>query len=146
MTSASRVLSDSAQHGWWIPQNLAAKCLSLKMTDPIMGNIEMTAVEISDFEECAQNCNYCKEAPAAITHALTLVTNDLAKREPDVVALMKRVTFTHAQIDKLLMWQEQNKALPYETARYFLSTQHDVWSRWVNEKAYAELTAFLQEM
>ncbi|MCV6611763.1 MAG: hypothetical protein OIF55_13395, partial [Amphritea sp.] len=71
-------------------------------------------------------------------------TKDLAEREPEVLALMKNISFTNAEMSKLLAWQEANKASSEETAVYFITTQQDTWSQWISDDARSNLSALLK--
>jgi len=41
-------------------------------------------------------------------------------------------------------WQEDNGASEEEAAVYFLTTQSDTWSQWINDDARAKLSNFIQ--
>ena len=116
----------------------------------VLGKYEMVSVDMGDFKKDAHVCIQDKECSnpqktaLAIAPVITAVTADLAKREPEVLELMKNVTFTNAQMSKLLAWQEQNKASSEETAVHFLTTQQDVWSGWINDDARKNLAVLLK--
>jgi glycine betaine/proline transport system substrate-binding protein len=57
---------------------------------------------------------------------------------------MKHVSFTNAQMNEVLAWQEANSATAEEAAVHFLTTYKDVWSAWLSDDARAKLSAVLQ--
>jgi glycine betaine/proline transport system substrate-binding protein len=57
---------------------------------------------------------------------------------------MGKVSFEIGLLSSLLAWQEKNSASAEEAAVYFLTTQSDVWSAWVNDDARAKLSAFIK--
>lgn len=116
----------------------------------VLGKYEMVAVDMGPFNEAAHDCVATAECadpqktklPAA--EVITAVTKDLAEREPEVLALMKNISFTNAEMSKLLAWQEANKASSEETAVYFITTQQDTWSKWISDDARSNLSALLK--
>lgn len=116
----------------------------------LLGKYPMVLVDIGPYipevmacvstEECAdpQKTAY---APAEV---VTGVTPDFAEREPEVTELMSKLSFTNAQMGKVLAWQEDNNASAEEAAVYFLTEFKDVWSEWLNDSAREKLSAILQ--
>ncbi|MEV8466843.1 glycine betaine ABC transporter substrate-binding protein [Fluviibacterium sp. DFM31] len=74
----------------------------------------------------------------------TVVTTDFAETYPELHDLMSKVSFTNAQMGEILAWAEENQASSEEAAVYFLTTQSDVWSQWVNDAAREKLAALIQ--
>ena len=60
-----------------------------------------------------------------------------------VVALMKKVSFTNAQMNKVLAWKKDNKASADEAAVYFLQNYKSVWSDWLSDGAKKKLASIL---
>lgn len=116
----------------------------------VLGKYKMTKVAIGDIDMEAHKRNSNKDnANPAVSDfppapVLTVATADLAKREPEVAALMGKVSFEIGLLSRLLAWQEKNSASAEEAAVYFLTTESDVWSKWVNEDARAKLSAFIK--
>ena len=75
---------------------------------------------------------------------VTAVTTTFAEKNPDIVELMKNVSFTNAQMNKILAWKQDNKASADEAAVYFLNNYKDTWSKWINEDAKKKLAALLK--
>jgi len=116
----------------------------------VLGKYEMVAVDMGDYSEeahtCLSNKNCDNPQKTSLLPALvvTAVTTDLAKRSPQVLKLMKNITFSNAQMSSLLAWKEDNKASSEETAVYFITTQQDTWSKWINADARKNLSALLK--
>ena len=115
----------------------------------VLGKYEMVAVDLGPYNDaahtCAQNeeCANPQKTSLPSAPVVTAITSDLAKRAPEVLELMKRVTFTNAEMGKLLAWQEENKASSEETAVHFITTQQGTWSQWINEDARKNLAGLL---
>lgn len=115
----------------------------------VLGKYPMVAVDIGPYVP-ENNCNATTDCAAPIKSAyqpsevLTAVTPEFAEREPDAFALMKNLSFTNAQMNDVLAWQEENKGTTEEAAVHFLTTYKDVWSAWLNDDARGKLAAVLQ--
>jgi len=116
----------------------------------ILGKYDMVAVDMGAFNEAAhdciskKDCNNPQKTSLSSAPVITAVTTDLAAREPEVVELMKNVSFTNKQMGSLLAWQEENKASAEEAAVYFIQTQSNVWSQWINDEARQNLAALIK--
>ncbi|WP_027857352.1 glycine betaine ABC transporter substrate-binding protein [Marinobacterium jannaschii] len=116
----------------------------------VLGKYEMVAVDMGEYDDKAHSCITSKDCanpqktslPA--TTVITAVTTDLAKREPEILELMKNITFSNAEMGQLLAWQEANKASSEETAVHFITTQQDTWTGWINDDARKKLSALWQ--
>jgi len=122
---------------YWGPTAVLGK---YKMTKVVIGDIDMDAHKRNSNKDNAQPA--VSDFPPA--PVLTVATADLAKREPEVAALMGNVSFEIGLLSRLLAWQEKNSASAEEAAVYFLTTESDVWSKWVNDDARAKLSAFIK--
>ncbi len=116
----------------------------------VLGQYKMTKVAIGDIDTEIHSANQNKDnsspgvsdfPPAPV---LTVATADLAEQKPEVAELMSRVSFSVDLMSGLLAWQEENSASAEEAAVYFLTTQSDVWSQWVNDAAGEKLSALIQ--
>lgn len=116
----------------------------------VLGKYEMVAVDMGAFDEAAHDCISSKECAnpqktsLSVAPVITAVTTDLAKREPQVVELMKHVSFTNQQMGQLLSWQTENKASVEEVAVHFIQNYSDVWSKWVNADARKNLSVLIK--
>jgi glycine betaine/proline transport system substrate-binding protein len=116
----------------------------------VLGKYAMRKVELGDVDADIHAANQNKDIadpgvsdfpPAPV---LTVATAGLTEREPDVAELMGKVSFDINVLSQVLAWQEENSASAEEAAVYFLTTQSDVWSQWVNDGARKKLSAFIQ--
>jgi glycine betaine/proline transport system substrate-binding protein len=57
---------------------------------------------------------------------------------------MSKVTFSNDIMNKLLAWQDDNKATADETAVHFLTTYKDVWPNWLSDDAKAKLASVIK--
>jgi glycine betaine/proline transport system substrate-binding protein len=65
-------------------------------------------------------------------------------KNPELVALMSKVSFTNEIMNKLLAWQEDKKATADETAVYFLTTYKDIWPNWLSEEAKTKVSTIVK--
>ncbi len=116
----------------------------------ILGQYPMVMLDMGEFDAEVHACNTDPEcadpavSPYPTADVLTVVTTDFAEREPEVAALMEKVSFTNAQMGEILAWQDENSASAEEAAVYFLTTYQDVWSEWLNDSAREKLSALLE--
>ena len=116
----------------------------------ILGKYPMVKVDMGPYKEDVHACNAKKECanpgkssfPSA--PVLTAVTTTFAEKNPEIVELMKNVSFTNAQMNEILAWKQDNKASADEAAVYFLTKYKDTWSGWINEGAKKKLAALLK--
>lgn len=116
----------------------------------ILGKYPMVQVDVGPHNAEAHTCNGKKDCATPAKSAyptarvVTAVTTDFAKREPEVIELMKNVSFTNAQMGEVLAWKKDNKASAEEAAVHFLNSYKDVWSGWINDDAKKNLSAILK--
>lgn len=116
----------------------------------VLGKYEMVEVKLGDYNDEAHQCLVKKDCAnpqktsLPVAPVITAVTADLATRAPQVLELMKNLSFTNQQLGGLLAWQEENKASAEETAVHFITTGQDVWSKWINADARKNLSALLK--
>jgi len=115
----------------------------------ILGKYPMTRVNIGPVNEEIHKCNSdekCEKTgisqfpPSPVA---TVVTKAFTEREPEIVELMKNVSFTNAQMGEVLAWKKDNKASGDEAAVYFIQKYKDVWSNWLNDDAKKKLANLL---
>lgn len=116
----------------------------------ILGKYPMTAVSLGEYDADIHTCNADPDCatpgvssyPAA--PVVTVVTTDLADRNPEIFELMSNVSFPNDIMNSILAWSDENNASSEEAAVYFLSNYKDVWSGWINDEARENLSALLQ--
>ena len=116
----------------------------------ILGKYEMVKVDMGPHDPEIHKCNQTKDCktPQKSSYpsapVLTAVTTTFANREPKIVELMSKVSFTNAQMGEILAWKEEKKASADEAAVYFLTKYKTVWGAWLNDAAKAKLAAVLK--
>lgn len=116
----------------------------------VLGKYPMVQVETASYDADAHSCNGDPNCAAPKLSAyptakvVTAVSHEFNEQHPDIVALLKNVTFTNAQMGEVLAWQDENNASYDEAAVYFLTTYKDVWADWLNDDAKAKLAALLK--
>ena len=116
----------------------------------VLGSYPMVKVETAPYDEEAHTCNSLEDCatpklsdyPRA--DVVTTATAAFVEREPAVADLMKNLTFTNAQMNEILAWQEAQGASYEEAAVYFLTNYKDIWGAWLNDDARAKLAALLK--
>ncbi|MEM9576675.1 MAG: ABC transporter substrate-binding protein [Pseudomonadota bacterium] len=116
----------------------------------VLGSYPMVKVETAPYREAAHSCNALEDCatpelsdyPRA--DVVTTATAAFVEREPDVAELMRNLTFTNAQMNEILAWQESEGATYEEAAVYFLANYKDVWSAWLSDEARENLAALLK--
>lgn len=117
---------------------------------PLLGENPMVLVDVGPYDEAAFACNASDECADPKMSAYpsdnvwTIVTATFAEREPEVVEMLGKMSFTNREMGAVLAWQNQNDASAEEAAVYFLTNYQDVWSGWLNDAAREKLSALLQ--
>ncbi len=116
----------------------------------VLGKYNMTKVSIGDVDTMVHSANQNKDnaspgvsdfPPAPV---LTVATAELAAQKPEIAELMGKVSFDVGLMSALLAWQEENNASAEEAAVYFLTTQSETWSQWVNDAAREKLASLIK--
>jgi glycine betaine/proline transport system substrate-binding protein len=116
----------------------------------VLGKYPMVQVETASYNADAHTCNGDENCASPTLSAyptakvVTAVSHAFNEENPDIVALLKNVTFTNAQMGEVLAWQDEKNASYDEAAVYFLTTYKDVWANWLNDDAKAKLAALLK--
>ena len=116
----------------------------------LLGRYEMVQIDLGGYNAEGYACDKTPECANPVlsnypkANVVTVVTNSLKDREPEVFDLMSNVTFTNEQMGAILAWKEDNNASGEEAAVFFLTTYKDVWGGWLNDAAREKLSALLQ--
>ncbi len=117
----------------------------------VLGKYPMVKVDFGPYNETAHKCNGkgkdCKNPGVSAYpngRVITTMTSNMATKNPDVFALMKKLAFTNEQMGKVLAWKQDKKASSDEAAVYFLTTYKSVWADWLNDAAKKKLAAVLK--
>jgi len=116
----------------------------------VLGKFPMVKVDIGPYKKDVHSCNAKKvcatPGKSAFPSApvLTAVTTTFAKKNPAIVELMSKVSFTNATMNKLLAWKKDKKASADETAVYYLQNYKSEWANWLSADAKTKLAALLK--
>ena len=116
----------------------------------LLGKYEMVPIDLGPYNDEIHQCNRnpeCKEvgkSPYPSARVVTGVTTDFAAREPEVVEMLSKLSFTNQQMGEVLAWKEANNASNEEATVHFLTTYKDVWADWLNADAKANLAGLLK--
>ncbi|MHC8508848.1 MAG: ABC transporter substrate-binding protein [Rhodospirillales bacterium] len=116
----------------------------------VIGKYPMTKVKIGSIDKMVHQANSNKDNPDPGVSdyppapVLTVATKALTEREPEVVALMKNVSFKVDTLNTLLAWQDENGASAEEAAVHFLTNYSNVWSKWVSSDARKKLAKMIK--
>jgi len=115
----------------------------------VLGKYPMVQVKVpaynAEFHACNGDVDCATPGFSAYpaSKVVTAVSAAFVEREPEVVDLLKKVSFTNEQMGSLLAWRLDNNASYDEAAVHFLSTNPDIWGAWLNDEAKGKLAALL---
>jgi len=115
----------------------------------IMGRYDMTMVDIGpvdvDAHEGNLDPNVADPKPSAYPPSLvyTVATTSFVEREPEVAAMMGKLSFPTDEMSALLAWKGDSNASTEEAAVYFLTNNKEIWADWLNDDARARLSKLL---
>jgi glycine betaine/proline transport system substrate-binding protein len=123
----------------------------------VLGKFPMVRVDLGPADPEKHACNAdkewekkeeCKGGPFKSqftpSPVATVVTTAFAKREPAVAEMLKKLSFTNAQMGKVLAWKKDKKASSDDAAAHFLGNYKDVWGAWLDDGAKKKLAALLK--
>lgn len=116
----------------------------------LLGKYEMVPVALGPYKESVHKCNAkancATPGKSAYPSApvVTGVTAAFAKREPQVVAMLSKLSFTNKQMGAVLAWKEAKNASSEEAAVHFLTTYKKDWGDWLSDDARKKLSRLLK--
>ncbi len=116
----------------------------------VLGKYPMVKVEVGEYDADAHTCNGSADCASPSFSAypsskvVTAVSGPFVEREPEVVELLKNLSFTNAQMGEVLAWRLDNNASNEEAAVYFLTNYKETWGAWLNDAARENLSSLLQ--
>lgn len=116
----------------------------------LLGKYEMVPVSLGPHKAAVHKCNAKADCatPGKSSYpsapVVTGVTAAFAEREPEVVAMLSKLSFTNKQMGAVLAWKESKNASSEEAAVHYLTTNKDVWGSWLNEAARAKMSRLLK--
>lgn len=78
-----------------------------------------------------------------VTEVYTVVTRQLAEREPELRDYLSARTWDNATLNQVMAWMEENRRTEADAAQHFLQTYPDVWAKWVPGDVAAAIKAAL---
>lgn len=112
---------------YWAPTSILGK---YKMVKVDFGS----GIDKQHFEECITQ-NDCLTPKATMyppSEVGAVVTEEFAKRAPQVVNYLMGRSFTNEQMNVLLAWMEDQQADGEYAVEHFLLNYEDTWSKWVD--------------
>ncbi|TGP18652.1 ABC transporter substrate-binding protein [Mesorhizobium sp. M2D.F.Ca.ET.223.01.1.1] len=116
----------------------------------VLGKYKMVEVDMGPVDKDKAKCNATANCPTPgktgwpKATVLTTMSKPFYDKNPELVALMSKVSFTNQIMNELLAWQEDKKATADETAVYFLTKYKDVWPNWLSDDAKAKVSAIVK--
>lgn len=116
----------------------------------LLGKYEMVAVDLGPYKSEVHMCNRKPDcSPKGISsypsaRVVTGVTTKFAEREPEIVKMLSKLSFTNQQMGEILAWKKDKNASSQEATAYFLKNYKKVWAGWVNDDAKEKLAGLLK--
>lgn len=116
----------------------------------VLGRYPLVQVRVGAYVPEINACNARADCATpgisayAPSRVLTAATTGFVEREPDIAALMAKVSFTNERMSGLLAWQQANTSSADETAAHYLATYPDEWSDWLDDHARERLATLLR--
>lgn len=118
---------------------------------PVVSKYGLVPINLGPYDkdayECASNkdgCDIPRRTSFAPSPVVTAITPGFVTREPEIVELMSKLSFSSDIMGNLIGWQEENQASAEQTAAYFLQNYPKIWSAWIDDIARERLSALLQ--
>lgn len=116
----------------------------------VLGKYHMVEVDLGPVDKEKAKCNATADCPTPAktgwpkATVLTAMSKPFYDKNPDLAALMSKVSFPNSVMNQLLAWQDENKASADETAVHFLTTYKDVWPNWLSADAKTKISAIVK--
>nr|WP_057929584.1 glycine betaine ABC transporter substrate-binding protein [Burkholderia ambifaria] len=138
---ASLIKAYERKQGWlgfyWEPTALLGKYKMVKLAS--VPNNE------AEWKRCTTvaDCPDPKQNYWPTEYAKTLVTANFAKRGGPAMDYFKVRKISNADINNAMSWATDHQASGEDSAKHFLKTRQDVWSKWVTPAAAEKIKAAL---
>jgi glycine betaine/proline transport system substrate-binding protein len=117
----------------------------------ILGKYQMVKLSFnvphdkSDWDACTvvPDCPSPKINSYPTSQAFTIVTRQFATKSEAAMDYIKKREWTNLTVNSLLAWQSDNKRTNEETARHFLQTMPEIWTKWVPSDVAERIKASL---
>lgn len=103
----------------------------------MMGRFAMTRLEMAPFDEAKFACIGDPACPNpektdfVVPDAVIAAASWLPGEAPAVADYLAKVSLSNAEVGRMLVWGEENKADAQAVAENFLKTEAAIWTRWV---------------
>jgi glycine betaine/proline transport system substrate-binding protein len=126
---------------YWAPTSVLGK---YKMVKVDLG----TGIDKEHFENCItqEDCLTPKVTMYPPSEVGSVVTEDFAKRAPEVMSYLAVRSFTNVQMNELLAWMEDQQADGEYTVEHFLKNYEDTWTKWVDVATAQKIKKALTEL
>jgi glycine betaine/proline transport system substrate-binding protein len=117
----------------------------------ILGKYEMVRLSFgvphdkAEWDACTSvtNCANPKVNSYPVSEVYTVVTKSFADKAGVAMDYLKTRKWTNDTVNSILAWQTDNQGTNEDTARQFLKTREDVWTKWVSLDVAAKVKAAL---
>ncbi len=109
----------------------------------VLGKYDMTPLEEPAFDQ--KVWDETKGCTMPSVEVNILVNARFAKKNPEVVAVLKKYETSMALCNEFLAYMRDTKAKPRAGAVFFLKKHKDLWINWVTPEAAARIEAALSE-
>lgn len=138
---ASLIKAYERKQGWvgfyWEPTALLGKYKMVRLSSGRHDEAEWKrCITVADCPDPKPN-----DWPAEL--AKTLVTANFAKRGGPMMEYLKARKISNADINSAMSWATENQASGEDSAKHFLKTRTEVWSKWVTPAAAQKIKASL---
>ena len=126
---------------YWAPTAVLGK---YKMVKVDFG----TGVDVKHFKECITQVDCLTPKPTMYPPAAVdaVVTEEFAKRAPEVVTYLEARSFSNDQMNILLAWMEDQQADGEYTVEHFLTNYESTWTNWVDAETAQKVKKALSEL
>lgn len=103
----------------------------------MMGRFDMTRLQMAPFDEekfaCIGDpaCPNPQKTDFIVPEAVKAAASWLPQEAPAIAEYLGKVSLTNAEVGRMLVWGEENKADAQAMAENFLKTEEAIWSQWV---------------
>jgi glycine betaine/proline transport system substrate-binding protein len=126
---------------YWAPTSVLGK---YKMVKVDFGS----GIDEKEFKDCTTQVDCLTPKPTMYPPSAveSVVTEDFAKRAPEVIAYLGAREFKNAQMNTLLAWMEDQQADGAFAAEHFLKDYEATWSAWVDAETAEKIKKALSEI
>ncbi len=119
---------------YWAPTAILGKYNMVKVDF-------QSGVDVEHFRNCVAkaDCENPKPTMFPPSPVQTITTESFASKSPEGFAYLQKRSFTNAQMNKLLVWIEENQADGETAGIHFLKNNEATWSKWISGDAAAKV-------